>query len=98
MLIPLYEGEAESNKVKIDRLIRRTFKKFALLKKNVCNAVVSRIMHFDFAERAHEVSVITKEKWNARKKNLAPHLGDPGPRAMKTRSLRSFVPVNSNCS
>ncbi len=83
MLIGLYETEGKTNKEKIHRLIRKTFRKFTLIKKNVSNKVIFKLMDFDFEERVHKVMQITRTKWDARKNHMTPEY-PPRDRTPKT--------------
>ena len=72
MVIGLYEEEGKSNRNKIESLIRKTFRKFTLLKKNVSKKVIVALMDFNFENRVKEVSEITKIKWEARVRHETP--------------------------
>jgi len=70
MLIFLFYAErsiVNVNSVLI--MIRKMFKKFCLLKKNIDNLTIDSLMECDFAKRAGEIIEMTILKWEARKKN-----------------------------
>ncbi len=66
LIFPYYAERCHANINKVHRVIRKTFKKFCLLKKNVDNETVAKLMNYDFRERANRVVEITNAKWNAR--------------------------------
>lgn len=49
------------------RLLRKTFKSFTLLSKNVDNKIVDELMDFDFVIKAAESVSLAKDKWTARR-------------------------------
>jgi len=67
MLSCLYVVEAESNRNRVVTLLRKTFKRFTLLSKNVDNETVDKLMDFNFELRAKESQRIAHAKWEARK-------------------------------
>ena len=77
MLIFLYHEERSvTNRDKVHLKIRKTFKKFCLLKKNVDNETVERLLNYNFEERAEFVAKVTEIKWEARKNHSAPSKKD----------------------
>ena len=77
MLIFLHDEEKSiTNKRKVHLKIRKTFKKFCLLKKNVDNETVERLMDYNFEERVKYVAKVTEVKWEARKNHSAPKKKD----------------------
>ena len=73
LIFPYYAERSTTNTNKVHSKIRRTFKKFCLLKKNVDNETVEKLMNYNFQERAGKVVEITLIKWNARMKHQAPN-------------------------
>jgi len=67
MIAGLFSMEGKSNKEKILRLIRKTFKAFTLLKKNVDNSTVETLMGYDYEKRAEIIHKTARLKWEARK-------------------------------
>jgi len=61
-----------SDKDAVLRSIRKTYKKFTMLKKNVSNGVINTLMNFDFKNRVRNVLMPTKCKWEARKSHTIP--------------------------
>lgn len=73
MLIFVYSEEKSSiNQDKVNLKIRKTFKKFCLLAKNVSDETVNRLLDFNFEKRAKYVSKVTEIKWEARKNHCVP--------------------------
>jgi hypothetical protein len=72
MLICLYETERKTNREKIENLIRKTFRKFTLLKNNIKKSTIHSLMRFDFERRVREVSQLARIKWEARKEHKVP--------------------------
>jgi len=73
LIFPYYAERSITNIDKVHSKIRRTFKKFCLLKKNVNNEIVEKLLNYNFQERAGNVTEITLIKWNARMKHKAPN-------------------------
>jgi len=67
MVSSIYVVEGASNKEKVIGLLRKTFKSFTLLCKNVDNQTVEELMNFDFSARATASQRISRAKWEARK-------------------------------
>ena len=67
MLVSLYVMEGESNRERVTRLLRKSFKSFTLLGKNVDNKTVEGLMSLDFNERAIGLQRVARAKWEARK-------------------------------
>ena len=74
LIFPYYAERSTTNIDKVHTKIRRTFKKFCLLKKNVDNETVEKLMNYNFQERAGKVVGITDIKWNARMNHKAPNI------------------------
>ena len=62
LIFPYYAERSITNIERLQTLIRKTFKKFCLLSKNVDNETVNRLLDFDFTQRAADVVEITKAK------------------------------------
>jgi len=61
-----YCERAKCHKEKVDTLLRYTFRKFTLLKKNVPTYIVDDLMDYKMDERANHNITITKTKWQNR--------------------------------
>jgi len=86
MLIFLYYSErSHTNIERAQRMIRKTLKKFCMLKKNVDNSTINRMMDFDFNKRAGEVVELTALKWEARKNHNIPII--PQKSLLKTEKI-----------
>lgn len=73
LIFPYYAERSTTNINKVHTKIRRTFKKFCLLKKNVDNDTVEKLMDYNFHERAGKVVKTTVIKWNARMEHKSPN-------------------------
>ena len=63
----LYSIEiSRCNKAKVELVLRYSFKKFTLLKKNVSNEIVQDLLQFDIEERSADNVEVAKQKWEAR--------------------------------
>ena len=70
MLIFLYYTEkGKCNLERVHLKIRKTFKKYCLLKKNIDDKTIQRLIDFQFEDRVDEVVKITQKKWEARENN-----------------------------
>ena len=67
MLAGHYFMDNPSNKEKVMNCLKKTFKNFTLLCKNVDDRTVSELMDFQFEKRAAEVWELARIKWEARK-------------------------------
>jgi len=72
MLAGHYFAENKSNREKVQNCLRKTFKSFTLLFKNVDDDTVNELMGFQFEERTSEVWKLAKLKWEARKTHCVP--------------------------
>ena len=72
MCLCLFPIACNSDKDVVLRSIRKTYKKFTMLKKNVSNGVINTLMNFDFKNRVRNVLMPTKCKWEARKSHTIP--------------------------
>ena len=70
MLTGQYLVECKTNQEKAGVLLRKTFKKFSLLKKNVDNKTISALMEYDFASRVLHVNAVAKRKWEAQQHHV----------------------------
>ena len=69
MSIAIHTIKCRSEQERVQTLARKTFKKFKLIKKNLKNKTVERLMDFGFAHRVQQVTASTKLKWQARRRN-----------------------------
>ena len=67
MLLGHFQVECVSNREKVLVLMRKSFKKFTLLKKNVGNDVVMTLVGNDFSERVQYVCDVARKRWATRK-------------------------------
>ena len=83
MLTCMYVREPPSNQEKTNTVLRGTFKKFALLGKNVKDSTVGALMDFDFGKRASLVVELCRNKWDSRKLRIIPkyHASSHSPKA-----------------
>lgn len=58
-----YTERSPSNKEMVRRALRQTFKKFAMLKKNIKSEIIEDLMRFDIDDRANRNMTSTKRKW-----------------------------------
>jgi hypothetical protein len=72
MCLSLYTEISSTNQEATRTMIRKTFRKLTLLKKNVSRDTVEKLMDFDFDQRVAETMEVTKVKWEARKRNVTP--------------------------
>ena len=73
LIFPYYAERSTTNIEKVHLKTRRTFKKFCLLKKNVDNETVDKLMNYNFHERAGKVVKTTDIKWTARMEHKPPN-------------------------
>ncbi len=65
----LYSLEkSRSNKSRVENLLRYTFRKFTMLKKNISRSIIDDLMQFNIEERAQYNLRITIDKWEKRSK------------------------------
>lgn len=88
LIFPYYAERSFTNIKSVEILIRKTFKKFCLFKKNVDNPTIDNLMEFDFAQRAGEVVEITVMKWEARKNNKELNI----PKQQQPKYEKSYFP------
>jgi len=72
----LYHYSNNSIKENFITFTKKTFKKFCMLKKNVNNEVLRRLMNYDFEDRSQIIIQIAALKWEARKRRTRPELQD----------------------
>jgi len=72
LIFPYYAERSKMNIEKVHKMLRKTFKKFCLFKKNINNETIERLMNYNFTERAGIVVETTKVKWTARMNHEAP--------------------------
>jgi len=68
---PLLLKENTKNINKVHSKIKGSFKNFCLLKKNVDNEIVEKLLNYNFQEKVERVVENTIIKWNARMKHKA---------------------------
>ena len=105
MMSGLYYNEAESNKQKTLRLLRKTFKDFTLLKKNVDNVSLDKLMDYDFEQRASESQIIATIKWEARKNHSVPRINpefkkrkrknDMGKKVLYPKEIQEYLNIKT---
>ena len=78
MLAGLFYVDAESNKKDALRLVRKTFKNFTLLSKNIDDETVGALMDFNLEERAAVVQLKAELKWEARKSRCVEEASNGG--------------------
>ena len=78
LIFPYHMESSKTNQEKAHVIIRKTFKKFCLLVKNIDDKTVERLMGFDFRHRVKIVVEKTRIKWEARKQNRTPKLSPAG--------------------
>ena len=61
-----YCERGKANKEQVQQVLRHTFRRFTLLKKNISNEVIHDLMQFDINERANQNMAATKHKWEVR--------------------------------
>jgi len=92
MLTGLYINEEKTNKERIESVIRKSFKKFTLLKRNTSDKVIYAMMDFNFDARAEEVINIAQKKWDARKNHQIPNLGTVYKKSAPAKETKIFYP------
>jgi len=74
MVIFIYYNERQSNKEKIEVLIRKIFKNITFLNKNVSTNIINKLLGFSFSNRVKDLTLMTRIKWEARLFNEVPFL------------------------
>ncbi len=65
----LYSLErSKTNQNRVENLLRYTFRKFTILKKNVPRKIIDDLMQFNIEGRAHHNLKVAREKWEERSK------------------------------
>jgi len=72
MVAGLFYNEGVSNRNEVFRIMRKSFKGFTLLKRNIDDITVETMMNYDFEQRAIDVQNIARIKWEARKRHSTP--------------------------
>jgi len=78
MLIFLYDKEGQTNRGRVETLIRKTFKKLTFLSNNIPTETINELMKYNFSDKVERITTIANIKWETRKLNKIPSIDGTG--------------------